>query len=153
MSYGLTLKNIGDLALGRVGIDLENTPKDKKIAALDKLISITDKTPTGCMVWQRSRAKNSTRGSLRINGVMLYSYKVIWELYYNVNVPEGWVLHHLCETPMCCNPEHIICMPLSAHTKIHRIKDDSVRDMILDDSIALSKMLHETSSHYSHHLG
>lgn len=34
-------------------------------------------------------------------------------------IPEGWVLHHHCETPACCNPDHLEPMTYSEHRRLH----------------------------------
>lgn len=34
-------------------------------------------------------------------------------------IPSGMVVHHRCETPPCCNPEHLELMTRSDHSSHH----------------------------------
>jgi hypothetical protein len=60
---------------------------------------------TPCHIWQR--ATNSGYGYLTVDGRNAYAHIFFWE-QKNGPVPEGLVLDHaVCQTPACCNPDHL----------------------------------------------
>ena len=66
-----------------------------------------EKTP-GCWFW---RGATSTQGGYGyyIAGHMgrkQRAHRVAWELTYGP-IPEGLVVMHLCDNPICVNPDHL----------------------------------------------
>jgi HNH endonuclease len=55
---------------------------------------------TGCHIWVGSK-KAKRYGNLQIS-----SHRLAWELA-NGPVPEGMHVLHRCDTPACCNPDHL----------------------------------------------
>lgn len=47
---------------------------------------------------------------IRKNGKLVkeYAHRFFWSLFNNEAVPEGLVIRHKCDTPLCVNPEHLI---------------------------------------------
>ena len=64
----------------------------------------------GCWLWQ----------GLISRGYPLYFGKRAHRLAYEqARGPIREVLHHLCENPSCCNPEHLVDMSQSEHRHLH----------------------------------
>lgn len=42
--------------------------------------------------------------------------------HYIGPIPEGYVIHHLCERPQCVNPSHLLALTRGDHTRLHREK-------------------------------
>ena len=51
------------------------------------------------------------------HGPMLV-HRFVWETLRGP-IPAGMVVHHRCETPPCCNPEHLELMTRSDHSSMH----------------------------------
>ena len=45
-------------------------------------------------------------GQISVDGKMLYTHRVAWELQ-NGKIPDGLHVLHRCDVPACCNPEHM----------------------------------------------
>jgi hypothetical protein len=60
---------------------------------------------TQCMLWEATLSGNGY-GGFMINKKFLPAHRVAWMLSYG-NIPEGFLVCHRCDTPICCNPEHL----------------------------------------------
>jgi hypothetical protein len=68
---------------------------------------------SGCWEWQgaRSNAGYGTHGRVKV-------HRFVFEVLRGP-IPPGMDLHHTCENPPCCNPEHIEMMTKGDHTAHH----------------------------------
>lgn len=57
-----------------------------------------------CWLW--TRATNGRYGQVRWNERQRGAHRVAYELAYGP-IPEGHVIDHLCNVPLCCNPRHL----------------------------------------------
>ena len=64
------------------------------------------KTPKLCWLW-RGAKKPSGYGNVRINGKYLLAHRVAFTLA-NGGIPSGYIVCHICDTPSCCNPNHLM---------------------------------------------
>jgi len=64
-------------------------------------------TETGCWLWNASLNKTGY-GQLNSGGRgrPLLAHRVSWELKHGP-IPEGMCALHKCDTPACCNPDHL----------------------------------------------
>jgi len=66
---------------------------------------------TGCHLWQGC-STNGGYGMLRVGSItdgsrtMKGVHVIVYE-HYNGKVPKGMVVKHSCDTPSCCNPDHL----------------------------------------------
>jgi HNH endonuclease len=59
---------------------------------------------TGCLIWTGSHKgmhKNGRYGTIAVS-----THRLAWELA-NGPIPEGMHVLHRCDTPACCNPDHL----------------------------------------------
>jgi len=42
------------------------------------------------------------------HGRTLRSNRVAWELEHGQPIPEGLIVRHTCDVPLCCNPKHLV---------------------------------------------
>lgn len=60
---------------------------------------------SGCHIWRGSRNVGGY-GRLTRDGAILSAHRVAWELA-NGPIPDGKVVLHKCDNPLCVNPEHL----------------------------------------------
>lgn len=66
----------------------------------------TDRNETGCWL-MRNKPSSSGYGRLTRDGVTRGAHQVSYELFHGP-IPTDHVVRHTCDTPMCCNPDHLI---------------------------------------------
>lgn len=60
---------------------------------------------TGCWIWMSSLSDRGY-GQLTIKNKTIYAHRFSWELH-NGPIPEGLLVCHHCDTPLCVNPDHL----------------------------------------------
>ena len=63
-------------------------------------------TPLGCWVWTGCRHEFGY-GRFGLNGETVYAHRLAYELT-NGSIPKGQYVRHMCDTPACCNPAHLV---------------------------------------------
>lgn len=58
-----------------------------------------------CWPWTGGQSKG--RGMLYQNGRSTYAYRVAFALANDVRIPNGMMICHRCDNPICCNPSHL----------------------------------------------
>jgi hypothetical protein len=64
------------------------------------------KTERGCFECVSHKSSTKSYSVLRINGKAFRLHRVIYELH-NGPLPINHQVHHKCENPRCCAPEHL----------------------------------------------
>jgi hypothetical protein len=59
-----------------------------------------------CWNWTGAK-KPSGYGNVRVNKKYLISHRVAFSLA-NGEIPEGYIVCHICDNPSCCNPSHMM---------------------------------------------
>jgi hypothetical protein len=76
----------------------------------------------GCWVWQGAGdgAGYALLGAKSLTGshVPIRGHVATWLLYHG-DRPEGYHIHHTCETKKCVNPSHLEIMPARDHAMLH----------------------------------
>ena len=72
--------------------------------ALRLLGNISDDPETKCWNWQRTTTNGY--GRIRVDGKLLTSHRVAYQLWKNKLRP-GYEIDHLCYNRACCNPAHL----------------------------------------------
>lgn len=60
-----------------------------------------------CWIWKKARITDGYgQSSYKHKGYR--AHRIAWILT-NGEIPEGCVIHHVCNNPPCCNPNHLKC--------------------------------------------
>ena len=78
---------------------------------MDRFYSKIDKSGN-CWLWTGTRHRMGY-GRFKLNGKMMYTHRIMWELK-NGPIPDDLFVLHKCDNPPCCNPEHL---ELGDHSK------------------------------------
>jgi hypothetical protein len=71
----------------------------------------------GCWLWLGAKTSKG-RGNVKICGRAVSTHRFFFELLIGP-VPSGMELHHKCEVPTCCNPDHLKVRTRLQHRRIH----------------------------------
>lgn len=78
---------------------------------LERLSEKYEKSPdNGCWNWCGAlsrKASDHPYGHLKVDGKMVYSHRLMFELHTGKSIPEGMQIDHLCRNTKCCNPKHL----------------------------------------------
>jgi uncharacterized protein YerC len=89
--------------------DIELVPSsdrdDEWLYASWRLHELTKPNKSGCWLWLGS--VNSGYGVISIKGIRWYAHRLSWCCHHRCSIPAGQVIRHLCNTPLCVNPEHL----------------------------------------------
>lgn len=83
---------------------------------------------TGCHLWTGyvSRGGYGRIGAGGGNAGMLATHRVAWELYCGP-IPDGLQVLHRCDTPSCCNPDHLFVGSIADNMADRTAKGRGVR--------------------------
>lgn len=70
--------------------------------------------PDGCWLWTGPK---DAAGYGR-HGKYGYIHRFVFRTLVG-KIPDGYIVHHLCEVKACCNPDHLGVMTNSAHMRLH----------------------------------
>lgn len=103
---------------------------------IDKTIPVPE---SGCMLWEGFWHPRSGYGRAYNRGnspTYAQAHRAVWE-EINGPIPEGMKLLHRCDTPPCCNPQHLF---LGTQT-------DNMRDMAAKKRGNMQKKTHCPQGH------
>jgi hypothetical protein len=73
-------------------------------------------TSDGC--WLYNGKADSYGTTMTTHSRRLTVHRWVYETLMG-EIPEGHVLHHTCQNPGCCNPEHLMPLTQGEHASIH----------------------------------
>lgn len=72
---------------------------------LEKVLSYTEKSESGCWLWTRAKKENGY-GVVWDGSRTRYVHRVSYELFVGP-IPDGLTIDHLCRVRSCLNPQHL----------------------------------------------
>lgn len=70
-----------------------------------KLLDNIIKNENGCWIWRRCTGNNEY-GYMRWQGKWLSAHRASYKEFKG-DIAKGYVISHICDTPLCINPEHL----------------------------------------------
>ena len=89
---------------------------------LQTILSYTNKTDTGCLVWTRCFNTDGYPRAVIDGNFNAKVHRIVYELYNKIDI-SGLVVRHTCDNTKCINPEHLII-----GTNLDNIADRVIRD-------------------------
>lgn len=78
----------------------------RKMSPTEKLNHMTIPEPnTGCLLWYGLSDKDGY-GKMFTNKKHVRIHRFVYEMH-NGPIPEGMIIQHKCDTPSCCNIDHL----------------------------------------------
>ena len=101
--YSMKAMRYNSAALAKQ-LENERQLKDQKY----KYFKLRVATPNenGCHLWTGAISANGY-GAIRIDNTTQPAHRVAYELAKG-SIPDGMLVTHSCDTPLCCNPNHLI---------------------------------------------
>lgn len=62
--------------------------------------------PGQCWLWTASTGTHGY-GHIMRGGKLLLAHRIAYALAHGCEIHPGMVIRHLCNNPLCCNPEHL----------------------------------------------
>lgn len=87
--------------------------------AIDKLLERLIFPDDGCWIWTgcpRMKYPTISCGTVRLS-----VHRLAFELFSGP-IPDGYDVHHRCENPRCCNPDHLEALTQIDHYRLHKVK-------------------------------
>jgi hypothetical protein len=70
-----------------------------------RFASSTQIADTGCIHW--TALKIGGYGYMTLHGRKVGAHRVAWVLHHDRAIPAGLEIDHLCNNPICVNPDHL----------------------------------------------
>lgn len=81
--------------------------KPTRLTAQERLRASLAPASNGCLEWTgKSRAGGGDYGALWVDGRTELAHRFAWRLAHG-RIPEGMVICHHCDNPLCCNVDHL----------------------------------------------
>ena len=94
---------------------------------------------SGCWIWVGGWNSTSRYGRYRINGRYVDTHRLFY-LMFKGEIPKGMHVCHKCDTPPCCNPDHLFVgtpadnmqdmIKKGRHNPAGRISDDKRSEIV-----------------------
>jgi len=82
-----------------------NTQRPRGVPEPERFWSFVERGE-GCWLW-KGGLSGSGYGNFWSDGKTVRAHRYAWEITHGRPVPEGLYVLHRCDTPRCCNPEHL----------------------------------------------
>lgn len=96
---------------------------------------------TPCLVFTGGRGSNG-RGLIKHNGKMVLTYRVAFEAKHGP-IPKGMSVLHLCDNPLCSNPDHLVLGTVKEnnHDSILKGRSNGTRKHVLPNLLDRIELL------------
>ena len=76
------------------------------IHLLERVLANVMTNENGCWIWTAARTRGGY-GALWLDGEVKYAHRIIGGLFLALDEKSGLCVLHNCDTPACCNPNHL----------------------------------------------
>jgi len=78
----------------------------RTVDSIEKLLTLTETTESGCMVFTRKWQAVDGYGILSVGKKRWLAHRYAWSLV-NGDIPANMCIMHTCDNPSCINPQHL----------------------------------------------
>lgn len=96
----------------RSAVDMAAVTDDNAETQVGRMI---EPQPNGCWLF---KGRPDDYGDATVGGTRIRAHRFVYETLVGP-IPDGHVVHHECETPGCCNPEHLTPLTIGDHNRRH----------------------------------
>lgn len=79
---------------------------------------MSDERLDECVIWPKKISRGGYGIACR-DGKQLLAHRVLW-IESGRELPQDWVLHHLCFEKRCVNLDHLVAVTVAQHQELHR---------------------------------
>lgn len=80
--------------------------RSNTLADVFKFIDTHGNDPDVCWEWTGHKGGRDGRGYFTVEGRRELAYRVVWRIFKG-EIPEGKIIRHSCDNPLCCNIVHL----------------------------------------------
>jgi DNA-binding XRE family transcriptional regulator len=73
---------------------------------LERVLANVMTNENGCWIWTAARTQGGY-GALWLDGEVRYAHRVVGVIFLGLDEKTGLYVMHDCDTPACCNPNHL----------------------------------------------
>lgn len=82
-----------------------------QMSSLQRFESRLERIPfSGCWIWMGASrvSRKWPYGSFWLDGKLEMAHRAAWQLFHGA-IPDGALICHSCDVPLCVNPAHLFC--------------------------------------------
>jgi hypothetical protein len=93
---------------------MRGAPDTSRVGLVRHLMRRIAVSESGCWEWQSTRV--GRYGTCCFGGTTGLAHRAAYTAFEG-DIPDGWVIDHLCRNPLCVNPQHLQAVPQAVNIR------------------------------------